>query len=108
MGDPPLQNPAPALPSGFNSTGGPPMQNIYGQAAGGPPFPNPNLMRPPAALTGPPGAIHPSPVEVYLQKHEVTATVCIPSSVALIQFFLQVKGWNPVHVYQSVWLLLGS
>lgn len=81
MGDPPLQNPVPAHPSGFNSMGGPPMQNIYGQAAGGPPFPNLNLMRPPGALTGPPGSIHPSSVEVYLQKHEVTATVCIPSSV---------------------------
>ncbi|KAK4380158.1 hypothetical protein RND71_002020 [Anisodus tanguticus] len=74
MGDPPLQNSVPARPSGFNSMGGPSMQNIYGQAADGPPFPNPNLTRPPAALTGTPGAIHSSSVEVYLQKHEVTAT----------------------------------
>lgn len=74
MGDPPLQNPVPALPSAFNSMSGPPMQNIYGQAAGGPPFSNSNLMRPPGTLIGPPGSIHPSSVEVYLQKHEVTAT----------------------------------
>ncbi|KAF3617576.1 putative boron transporter 1-like isoform X1 [Capsicum annuum] len=46
MGDPPLQNPVPALPSGFNSMGGPPMPNMYGQAAGGSPFLNPNLIRP--------------------------------------------------------------
>ncbi|XP_031111050.1 DEAD-box ATP-dependent RNA helicase 46-like [Ipomoea triloba] len=66
MGDITVQNPAHGFPGGYSNAGGPPLHNTYGQATGGPQFPNHAQMRPPAAVMGP------SDAEDYRQKHEVS------------------------------------
>ena len=77
----PLQNVTPGIP-GPNSAVGLPLHNIYGHATGGPALPNNALSRPPTMIMESADAINLSPAEVYRQKHEVTATVCI-----LISFY---------------------
>lgn len=71
MGEITIQNPAHGFPGGYNNAGGQPLHNIYGQATGGPQFPNHAQMRPPSAIMGP------SDAEDYRQKHEVSTMVCI-------------------------------
>lgn len=77
MGGPPLQNVSPAQPSGLNPR--PTSHGIYNHAIGGPSFQHNPLTRPPSMVLGSPDAINLSAVEVYRQKHEVTATVRILS-----------------------------
>lgn len=73
-GGPPFQNATPGRANALNTMPGP-MHNAYSQATGGPPFPNNSLVKPPYA--GPTSVTSLSPVEVYRQQHEVTASVCI-------------------------------
>lgn len=63
----PHQNLSPNIP------GGPPSHNMYGQP-GGPPFQNNAMMRPNPAVMASPDAMNLSSVDVYRQKHDVTAT----------------------------------
>lgn len=77
MGGPPLQNVSPAQPSGLNPR--PTSHGIYNHAIGGPSFQHNPLTIPPSMVLGSPDAINLSAVEVYRQKHEVTATVRILS-----------------------------
>lgn len=69
----PLQNITPGIAGGPNSAPGPALHNIYGHAVGGPPFPSSAVTRPPMNME-PSDCFNLSPVEVYRQKHEVTAT----------------------------------
>ena len=68
----PLQNVTPGHPGGMNAVGGNAMHNMYSHTS---PFSNNAMMRPP--FVGSSGVPDLSPVEVYRQQHEVTATVCI-------------------------------
>ncbi|KAJ0919274.1 putative RNA helicase [Helianthus annuus] len=54
--------------------GGPVSHNMYGQATGGPPFMNNAMMRPNPAVMVSPDAMNLSSVDMYRQKHDVTAT----------------------------------
>lgn len=54
---------------------------MYGPPAGVPGFANSVLMRPPIVGMESSGAMSISRAEMYRQKHEVTATVCILVSV---------------------------
>lgn len=65
------QNVSPSFP------GGPTSHNMYGQATGGPPFMNNTMMRANPAVMASPDALALSSVDMYRQKHDVTATVCI-------------------------------
>ncbi|KAJ6772270.1 DEAD-BOX ATP-DEPENDENT RNA HELICASE 40 [Salix koriyanagi] len=67
----PFQNVGPGHGAGFNADGHP-NHNMYSQATSGPPFSNNALMRPPFIETADISSL--SPVEVYRQEHEVTAT----------------------------------
>ncbi|PSR92469.1 DEAD-box ATP-dependent RNA helicase [Actinidia chinensis var. chinensis] len=69
----PLQNVTPGI-AGPNSAVGPALHNIYGHATGGSALPNNVLSRPPTMIMESSDAINLSHVEVYRQKHEVTAT----------------------------------
>ncbi|KAK3007114.1 hypothetical protein RJ639_016183 [Escallonia herrerae] len=69
-----LHNVSPAVPAGPNSIPGAALHGIYSHPAGGPPFQNNAMMRHPSGIMGSPGAGNLSAVEVYRQKHEVTAT----------------------------------
>ncbi|KAA8527974.1 hypothetical protein F0562_035157 [Nyssa sinensis] len=70
-----LQNVTPGIAGGPHAVEGPAMHNMYGQATSGPAFTNSALMRPlPPTIMGSLDTINLSPVEVYRQKHEVTAT----------------------------------
>lgn len=66
------------LPGGFNGPGGPPFHGAHGIASGPPPFQNNAFVRPPMPLMGSSDP-HNLSAEVYRQKHEVTATVCVLS-----------------------------
>lgn len=74
MGGVTFQNHTTGYAGGFNPTGHS-MHSMYNHATAGPPFPNNALMRPP--FVGTPDITNLSPVEVYRQEHEVTATVCL-------------------------------
>lgn len=52
---------------------------MYGQAQamGGPPYMNNPMMRPNPSVMASPDAMSLSSVDVYRQKHDVTATVCL-------------------------------
>ncbi|KAK1407762.1 hypothetical protein QVD17_39388 [Tagetes erecta] len=54
--------------------GGPTSHNIYGQATGGPPFMNNAMMRANPSVMASPDAMALSSVDMYRQKHDVTAT----------------------------------
>ncbi|KAI3505979.1 hypothetical protein L1887_28332 [Cichorium endivia] len=54
--------------------GGPASHNMYGQAMGGPPFMNNAMMRPNPSVMASPDAMNLSSVDVYRQKHDVSAT----------------------------------
>ncbi|KAI7744953.1 hypothetical protein M8C21_027074, partial [Ambrosia artemisiifolia] len=54
--------------------GGPVSHNMYGQATGGPPFMNNAMMRANPAVMVSPDAMNLSSVDMYRQKHDVTAT----------------------------------
>ncbi|THF95987.1 hypothetical protein TEA_009390 [Camellia sinensis var. sinensis] len=69
-----LPNVPPGIAGGLNSVAGPALHNIYGHAASGPGFPNNAMMRQPPMIMESADAIDLSPVDVYCQKHEVTAT----------------------------------
>ncbi|KAL5849062.1 hypothetical protein ACOSQ4_007075 [Xanthoceras sorbifolium] len=69
MGGAPLQNVTPGHTGGVNAVGGHAMHNMYSHAS---PFSNNATMRPP--FVGSSGVPNLSPVEVYCQQHEVTAT----------------------------------
>lgn len=71
----PFQNATPGRASGLNTVAGHSMHNLYNHAAGGPPFANNSLVKPPYVGSASVSGL--SPVEVYRQQHEVTATVCI-------------------------------
>lgn len=76
IGDFPSQNVAPSLPGRLNT--GPPLPGgAFGHSPGVPQYPNTASARPPVAMTGPSDPINLSAAEMYRQKHEVTATVCI-------------------------------
>lgn len=57
----------------------PASHNMYGQAQamGGPPYMNNPMMRPNPSVMASPDAMSLSSVDVYRQKHDVTATVCL-------------------------------
>ncbi|CAL5412948.1 unnamed protein product [Camellia sinensis] len=74
VGVAPLPNAPHGIAGGLNSVAGPAVHNIYGHAASGPAFPNNAMTRPPPMIMESTDAIDLSPVEVYCQKHEVTAT----------------------------------
>lgn len=57
--------------------GGPTSHNMYAQAAGGPPFMNNTMMMGNPAVMTSPDAMNLSSVDMYRQKHDVTATVCL-------------------------------
>ncbi|XP_071703513.1 ATP-dependent RNA helicase-like protein DB10 [Rutidosis leptorrhynchoides] len=57
-----------------NLHGGPASHNMYGQAAGGPPYTNNPMMRPNPAVMASPDAMNVSSVDLYRQKHDVTAS----------------------------------
>ncbi|KAL7210696.1 hypothetical protein ACSBR1_032118 [Camellia fascicularis] len=69
-----LPNVPPGIAGGLNSVAGPALHNIYGHAASGPGFPNNAMMRQPPVIMESADSIDLSPVDVYCQKHEVTAT----------------------------------
>ncbi|KAD4385176.1 hypothetical protein E3N88_25344 [Mikania micrantha] len=54
--------------------GGPISHNMYGQATGAPPFMNNAMMRANPAVMASPDAMSLSSVDIYRQKHDVTAT----------------------------------
>lgn len=68
-------NVSPSLP------GGPTTHNMYGQATGGPPYMNNPMMRANPAVMASPDSMNLSSVDVYRQKHDVTATVCLLTCV---------------------------
>ena len=70
----PFQNVGPGRGAGFNADVHP-NHNMYSHVTAGPPFSNNALMRPPFIETADISNL--SPVEVYRQEHEVTATVCL-------------------------------
>ncbi|KAJ0091872.1 hypothetical protein Patl1_24792 [Pistacia atlantica] len=65
----PVQNITPGHSSGLNAVPGNAMHDMYNHAG---PFSNSAMLRPP--LMGSSGVTNLSPVEVYCQQHEVTAT----------------------------------
>ncbi|KAI9193833.1 hypothetical protein LWI28_000591 [Acer negundo] len=69
VGGAPLPNVTPGHPGGVNAVGGNAMHNMYSHTS---PFSNNAMMRPP--FVGSSGVPNLSPVEVYRQQHEVTAT----------------------------------
>lgn len=73
IGGVPFHNAMPGHSSGLNAVTGPAMHNVYSHAPGGPPFSSNPLVRPP--FMGTTDVTGLSPVEVYCQQHEVTATV---------------------------------
>lgn len=85
IGDFPSQNVAPSLPGRLNT--GPPLPGGFGHSPGVPQYPNTAVVRPPVAMTGPSDPINLSAVEIYRQKHEVTATVCIFSESSFVSTF---------------------
>ncbi|KAK9080091.1 hypothetical protein SSX86_001766 [Deinandra increscens subsp. villosa] len=54
--------------------GGPISHNMFGQATGGPPLMNNVMMRPNPAVMASPDSMALSSVDIYRQKHDVTAT----------------------------------
>lgn len=84
MGGLPHQNASPGLSGGLNPVPGPALNGICSNSSGGPPFPNIAMTRPPSIASGYADAINNlSAVEVYYQKHEITATVRIVTSQIL-------------------------
>ncbi|KAM7463193.1 hypothetical protein LguiA_031314 [Lonicera macranthoides] len=75
MGSLPHQNASPGLSGGLNPVPRPALNGMYSNSSGGPPFPNIAMTRPPSIASGSADAINNlSAVEVYYQKHEITAT----------------------------------
>ena len=70
---------APGHPSGTNFAAGH-SHNMYSHGSGGPPLSNNALIGPPHI--GASDVTNMSPVEVYRQQHEVTATVCISAWIS--------------------------
>lgn len=70
----PFQSPKPGHANAVNAVTGHAM-HMHSHAAGGPPFSSNALMRSP--FVGSTDVTGLSPVEVYRQQHEVSATVCI-------------------------------
>ncbi|TQD96901.1 hypothetical protein C1H46_017506 [Malus baccata] len=71
-GGPPFQNATPGHSNTLNTMPGHSMHNVYSHATGAPPFPNNSLVKPP--YVRPTSLTSLSPVEVYRQQHEVTAS----------------------------------
>lgn len=63
---------------------GPSLPGGFGHSPGGPQFPNTAIVRPPVAMMGPSDPIHLSAAEIYRQKHEVTASVCVLMNQTLL------------------------
>lgn len=76
----PFPSAAPGHPSGTNFAAGP-THNLYSHGSSGPSLSNNALMGPPHI--GASDVTNMSPVEVYRQQHEVTATVCISACLSL-------------------------
>lgn len=60
-----------------NLHGGPTSHNMYGQPTGGPQYMNNPMMRANPAVMASPDAMNLSSVDIYRQKHDVTASVCL-------------------------------
>lgn len=66
---------------------GPPLPGGFGHSPGGHQFPSTAIVRPPVAMMGPSDSIHLSAADIYRQKHEVTASVCIFMNHLTLLFF---------------------
>lgn len=78
----PFQNATPGHASALNTMAGHSVHNLYSHATGGPPFPNNSLVKSP--YVGSTSVTSLTPVEVYRQQHEVTATVCVSASWVVV------------------------
>ena len=96
----PFPSVAPGHPSGTSFAAGQ-SHNMYNHGSGGPSLSNNALMGPPHI--GASDVTNMSPVEVYRQQHEVTATVCISSCLySPIMCVVNAIGcYNCIPGYQS-------